>query len=203
MFEFVLIALAIVAATAAFVWQVLSLRKIRLVVGAYNDRIDAVKEEVERVFSDDFREELRNRGRLYFEKIINENAMFLKQDLGLTASQLNEYMQASLKKVLEREFEQYKLSIGDAKEAALSAITKTQEAMESQRAAMAHELEQSLTAERERRIAKLDTELSRIANEYLLEVLAGEVDLGSQSDYIFSSLDAHKADIIKDLEDAV
>ena len=35
----------------------------------------------EHIFDDQFREELRNRGRLHFEKIIGENAMFLQQDL--------------------------------------------------------------------------------------------------------------------------
>jgi len=41
---------------------------------------------------------LRNRGRLHFEKIIGENAMFLQQDLRLTTSQLNEYMKAEITK---------------------------------------------------------------------------------------------------------
>ncbi|HET6924572.1 MAG TPA: hypothetical protein VFH39_01965, partial [Candidatus Saccharimonadales bacterium] len=45
-------------------------------------------QDVEHIFNDEFREELRNRGRLHFEKIIGENAMFLQQDLRLTTSQL-------------------------------------------------------------------------------------------------------------------
>ena len=41
----------------------------------------AAQRDVEHIFNDEFREELRNRGRLHFEKIIGENAMFLQQDL--------------------------------------------------------------------------------------------------------------------------
>jgi hypothetical protein len=64
-----------------------------------NDNADiekAAEEDVEHIFNDTFREELRNRGRLHFEKIISENAMFLQQDLRLTTSQLNEYMKEEI-----------------------------------------------------------------------------------------------------------
>src|SRR6476660_6843499 len=58
--------------------------------------LDAASQDVEHVFDDKFREELRNRGRLHFEKIIGDNAMFLQQDLRLTTSQLNEYMKTEI-----------------------------------------------------------------------------------------------------------
>lgn len=201
MVEFYLIAAAITAATLAFIWLAFNIRKVRLAAGAYNSRIEAVKKETEQVFTDEFREELRNRGRLYFEKIINENAMFLQQDLGLTASQLNDYMQTSLKKVLNEEFEKYKLSISDAKEAALSAITKTQDAMEEQREVMQSELDKQVKDEKDRLVKKVEENLTRVINSYLLDVLADEVDLGAQGDYIFSNLEARKADIIADIEE--
>src|SRR4051812_9801779 len=66
---------------------------------------DVATEDVNHLFNKEFREELRNRGRLRFEKIIDENAMFLKQDLDLTISQLNEYMKQEIGKNLNTEFE--------------------------------------------------------------------------------------------------
>src|SRR6266478_1640516 len=64
-----------------------------------SDSLDeAAKVDVEHIFNEDFREELRNRGRLHFEKIIGENAMFLQQDLRLTTSQLNDYMKQEISK---------------------------------------------------------------------------------------------------------
>jgi hypothetical protein len=68
---------------------------------SYKDAADA---DVEHLFNEDFREELRNRGRLHFEKIIADNAMFLQQDLRLTTSQLNEYMQNEITAKLKEEF---------------------------------------------------------------------------------------------------
>ena len=65
------------------------------------DLVEKAESDVERVFNDEFREELRNRGRLHFEKIISENAMFLQQDLRLTTSQLNEFMKTEITSVLQ------------------------------------------------------------------------------------------------------
>ena len=39
---------------------------------------------------ENFREELRNHGRLYFEKVINENARLFKEDLDTTITKVNE-----------------------------------------------------------------------------------------------------------------
>src|SRR5664280_2655563 len=83
---------ALGAATVAFVWVALRIGKQQAVTRGTNDLGKAAEDDVEHIFNDTFREELRNRGRLHFEKIISENAMFLQQELRLTTSQLNEYM---------------------------------------------------------------------------------------------------------------
>jgi len=162
--------------------------------------VDTVTEEAEKVFTEDFREELRNRGRLHFEKIINENAMFMQQDLHLTASQLNDYMRESLKKALNKEFKQYTKSIEDAREAALESIDKTQQAMQQQRGVLREELQAQLEEEKQERLKKLDQHMSSVVNHYLLEALSEEVDMASQSDYIFQHLEDQKAAILEDIK---
>lgn len=193
------LALGVVAILSAFIWLALSLRKLHLQVGNYNSRIELTKQEVEKVFSEEFREELRNRGRLYFEKIINENAMFMQQDLHLTASQLNEYMRETLKKALNEEFKTYTKSIEDAKQVAIDSINKTQAAMEEQRQLMQSELKQQVEAEKKEMIKKLDKNMASVVNHYLLEVLSEEVDMNSQSEYIFQHLEDQKAAILEDI----
>ena len=89
---------------------------------AYSDTAEA---DVEHIFNDEFREELRNRGRLHFEKIISENAMFLQQDLRITTSQLNDYMKDEITRTLQEEFTKYEESIADAKKIAIESINKT------------------------------------------------------------------------------
>src|SRR4030095_12977276 len=94
---------------------------------------EQAERDVEHIFNESFREELRNRGRLHFEKIIGENAMFLQQDLRLTTSQLNEYMKAEITRKLKEEFDKYEQSIMDAKQLAVDSIQKTNQAIDQQR----------------------------------------------------------------------
>lgn len=68
---------------------------------------DGMNELVERhVFTADFREALRNHGRLYFEKIIRENGEIFKQELNSTATKVQSDMQAHLAVQLRNVVEQ-------------------------------------------------------------------------------------------------
>src|SRR3989344_9408856 len=145
----ILVVGSLLAATLSFIW--LAFR----VGGGRSKRPDialeeAAKGDVEHIFNNEFREELRNRGRLHFEKIIGENAMFLQQDLRITTSQLNEYMKQEITKTLKDEFGKYEQSITDAKQLALDSITKTQVAIEQQRQILGEQLQQQVQAEKTR-----------------------------------------------------
>jgi len=179
-FGFIII--SILSAAGAFVWVAL-----RLQGGGKkgtDDFAGAANQEVERIFSDEFREELRNRGRLHFEKIISDNAMFLKQDLQLTASDLNKYMQEQIKKVLKEEFSKYEESIENAKQIAVEAINKTQSALDEQRATLQAQIEEEAEKERARLVAQFEQNMSQVVKHYLLEAIGNEIDLSSQLDYI-------------------
>src|SRR3954463_16364473 len=105
---------------------------------------EAAEKDVEHIFNDEFREELRNRGRLHFEKIIGENAMFLQQDLRLTTSQLNEYMKDEITRKLKEEFAKYEQSIMDAKQLAVESIQKTNSAIDEQRRLLGQQVQQEM-----------------------------------------------------------
>lgn len=160
----------------------------------------AAQEDVEHIFDDRFREELRNRGRLHFEKIIGENAMFLQQDLRLTTSQLNEYMKTEIKKVLEDEFKKYEESIKGAKDIALESIQKTQNAIEQQRQILEKQLVDEVTDEKNRLMDKFETNMTDIVNHYVLSAIGNQIDLSEQLDYITGYLNENKKAILEDLK---
>jgi DNA repair photolyase len=160
---------------------------------------DLAEKDVERVFDDDFREELKNRGRLHFEKIIGENAMFLQQDLRLTTSQLNDYMKSEIKKVLEDEFAKYEESISDAKDLALDTIQKTQAVIEQQRVVLEKQITEQAKNEKERLINHFEENMADIINHYILAAIGTEIDLTAQLDYIFQYLEENKQAIIEDI----
>ncbi len=166
-----------------------------------NDLTDMAKEDVDHIFNDEFREELRNRGRLHFEKVISENAMFLQQDLRLTTSQLNEFMKGEITTVLKEEFSKYEESINDAKQLAIESIEKTQSTIESQRKLLTEQLAEQLQTEKSRSLSRFETHMADIVNHYVLEAVGEQIDLSEQLEFILSQMDRNKEAIIKDIRD--
>jgi hypothetical protein len=164
-----------------------------------NDYDSAAEVDVEHIFNDEFREELRNRGRLHFEKIIGENAMFLQQDLRLTTSQLNDYMKDEITRTLKEEFARYEQSIMDAKQLAIDSISKTQKAIEEQREILGKQLEDQVAAEKKRLQARFEKNMSEIVNHYIMTAIGDQIDLSDQLEYILGQLEQNKAAIIEDI----
>ncbi len=168
---------------------------------AAGSHFDEAERDVEHIFNDEFREELRNRGRLHFEKIIGENAMFLQQDLRLTTSQLNEFMKDEITKKLQDEFSKYEESITDAKQMAIDSITKTQEAIEQQRQVMGQQLVKEIESEKAHMLKRFEENIGDIVNHYVLAAIGDQIDLNDQLDFIISDIEQNKDVIIRDLQD--
>jgi hypothetical protein len=162
---------------------------------------EQARDDVEHIFNDEFREELRNRGRLHFERIISENAMFLQQDLRLTTSQLNEFMKDEVTRVLKEEFAKYEESINDAKQLAIDSIQKTQDTIEQQRELLSAQLQEQISAERERSIKRFEAHMADVVNHYVLEAVGEQIDMSQQLEFILAQMEAHKDAIIRDIKD--
>lgn len=157
------------------------------------------KNSAENIFDDQFREELRNRGRLHFEKIIGENAMFLQQDLRLTTSQLNEYMKTEITKKLQDEFAKYEQSIMDAKQLAVDSIQKTNAVIDEQRKTLSAQLTTQLEAEKASLITRFEEDMADVINHYVLAAIGNQIDLSDQLEYIMGELEANKQAISEDI----
>jgi len=193
---------SLLATAAAFVWLVFSLEDRGKSHSDKNPAFtDAAEKDVEHIFNDDFREELRNRGRLHFEKIIAENAMFLQQDLRLTTSQLNEFMKQEITKTLQEEFSKYEQSIDDAKQLAIDSIEKTRTAVEEERKILSDNLKKQYEAERQALLERFQANMAEVVNHYVLDAVGNQIDLTEQLEYIVGQLEANKAAIVEDIKD--
>ena len=190
---------AILSATAGFIYVVYALNKGGRVGQSREDIVQEADNSADSVFNTEFREELKNRGRLHFENVINENAMFLQQDLRLTTSQLNDFMKEEIKTVLKDEFATYEESIANAKEQAVTAIQKTQALIEEQRTMISEQLASQAAAEKEAVMARFEQNMGEIINHYIIESIGTEIDLSDQLDYIFGNLQENKAAILEDI----
>lgn len=162
--------------------------------------VDIAKLSAANIFDDEFREELRNRGRLHFEKVIGESAMFLQQDLRQTTTQLNDYMRAELTRTLQEEFKKYEQSISDAKQLALGSIEKTITTIDQQRQFLLAQLQTQSEEQKAHIIASFEKSMASVVNHYVLRAIGDQIDLSDQLDYILAQLDANKAAIIEDIK---
>lgn len=196
------ILVALAAAGIGFVWLIVKLNRLsgNSDKNQVNQIIDAANSDVEHIFNDEFREELRNRGRLHFEKIIGENAMFLQQDLRLTTSQLNEYMKQELGAKLREEFSKYEESITDAKQLAIDSIEKTKDTIEEQRQLMSQQLHDEVEAEKARLLAQFEENLAGVVNHYVVAAIGKQIDLSDQLEFIIAELENNKGAIAEDIK---
>jgi hypothetical protein len=195
---------SLLAATIAFMWLAVRVgnggtAKKKTPGEGGEDITKAAEDDVEHIFNDTFREELRNRGRLHFEKIISENAMFLQQDLRLTTSQLNEYMKGEITRTLQEEFQKYEQSITDAKQLAIQALQKTNDVIDEQRAHLSEQLDAELMKEKERMIKQFQENMGDVVNHYIVAAIGNQIDLTDQLEYILNDLETNKEAILEDI----
>lgn len=195
---------SLLSSTMAFLWLIWRLenknsptQKKQIGSGQIQD---IATEDVEHIFNNEFREELRNRGRLHFEKIIGENAMFLQQDLRETTAQLNEYMRSELTRTLQEEFKKYEQSIADAKQIALGSIEKTITTIDQQRQFMEQQLQAQSQANKERILAQFEKDMAGIVNHYVIQAIGNQIDLSDQLEYILAEMESNKPAIIEDIK---
>jgi hypothetical protein len=200
--ELLLILGCLAASGLAFVWVAFRVG----LTGTSSKQVEigsmekAAEDDVEHIFNNEFREELRNRGRLHFEKIIGENAMFLQQDLRLTTSQLNEYMKAEITKKLKEEFAKYEESIMDAKQLAIESIQKTNTAIDEERQELSTQLGKEMIDQKVRLIKHFEENMAEIINHYVLAAIGNQIDLGDQLEFILNDLENNKQAIIQDIQ---
>lgn len=199
------IAFGVICLGTGFIYLALKLNKIEKNRSDSGNKLlnaldQSPEKDVEHIFNNEFREELRNRGRLHFDKVIGDNAMFLQQDLRLTTSELNQFMKDEISKTLKSEFSKYEQSISDAKQLAVESIQKTLAAIEEQRKTFTNQINDEVNKDKERMIARFEERMTDILNHYLLEAVGDQVDLESQLEYIINDLEANKQGIIEDLK---
>lgn len=199
---------SLAAVCGGFVWVIVTLSSLKGTVATGVQKsaddlnkayTDIAEEDATHLFNKEFREELRNRGRLRFEKIINENASFLKQDLDQTISQLNDYMKKEITFKLDEEFAAYAKAMQATQQLALSSLQNTAQEIETQRLQLAESLKKDV-AEREQALLKVyEDNMAKIVEHYVLMSLGDQFDLKSQMPYIIKQMEDNKKAIMEDM----
>ena len=120
---------------------------------------------------------------------MSQNAMFLKQDLELTVTQLGDYMKEQVNARLESEFGTYVQAMKDAQELALKTLQSTAAEVETERKAVLEELKK----EAEDRRAAFQKEIADHEEALKQEAAARQAAFDQE-------LTAHKEALLKDFE---
>lgn len=124
---------------------------------------DELLAEEEHFFDEYFREELRNHGRWYFEKVINENGELFKRDLEKTIAtvnielkehvtkqldsaiaQVNQELKEHTAKQLQDQFNEYSKTLQEAQEQALTTMTESTQTLKQQHDELRTALQQNV-----------------------------------------------------------
>lgn len=125
-------------------------------------------DEVEHFFDENFREELRNHGRWYFEKLINESGALFKQDLDATITQIhtdlvehtnlrldaalaemNGELKNHIAKQIDDKFAQHSKELQEAQDIALQQMTASAQVLQEQHQKLSMQLQQKIAEQAE------------------------------------------------------
>ncbi|HEY2003520.1 MAG TPA: hypothetical protein VGH44_00195 [Candidatus Saccharimonadia bacterium] len=143
--------------------------------------------------------ELENKLKAAYETKITEATQTFGTDLGATSKKLSEQVSRLTTTVIEEELEAYQKTLEEVRKVATQAMEQIHQAVEHQRTELRQGMEAELAEEKKRLAEKFETKLGDVVASYISESLGSGVDLGSQMQFILSSLEAHKEDIRKDL----
>lgn len=158
-----------------------------------------MQDDVYHIFSKEFHEELRNKARLDFQKVINENAMFLQQDLRLTTSEINEYLKKEVSSKLAEEFEAYQQSIKDVQEEAVKSISHTVASAVKQQEILTQQVQKDVESRKSHMITNFELNMAEIVSHYMVRAFGDQVDLKDQMPYILRQMEAQKEDMKRDM----
>ena len=136
-----------------------------------------------------------------FEATVNHSITQLQHNLQNTNDDINNLIKKMAVELVSGELENYRTDLLKLHEQAEKELGNFKQTMDGHEAELQAKMAQEMEIEKQRLIKQIDTKLGDAVGSFLLEALGHNVDLGSQSTYLISLLEAHKADFIKEVSD--
>jgi hypothetical protein len=165
-----------------------------------------------------FRERIAKQAEENFQGIVNRSALQLQHDLGATGGQLNKLLEKFGSEVLDDEMRLFRQNVSDIRGNTQSALSGAQDQISEQQTAILKslvsrqaeldaklaqrqseleaELEQSFAVQKDDLTKRLNDKMNDAVLAFLLESLGHDVDLGAQTDYLITTLEANKAELL-------
>jgi uncharacterized alpha-E superfamily protein len=148
-------------------------------------------------------QDLEEKLKAAYEAKIAEATRTFGNDLSATSTKLSEQVSRLTTDVIEKELEAYHETLEGVRATATEAMEQIRQAVEQQRLELQKGMQSDVDTQKQHLIDRFDAKLGDVVSSYITESLGGGVDLGTQLQYIVTSLEAHKDDIRKDLTNGV
>jgi len=136
-----------------------------------------------------------------FIKTTNQSLSQLKDSLGITTEQVNDLIRKLATDVVQTELNHYHADLDKLHIQAEKDLGNIKNEVSGYEAQLKVKLDQELAVEKQRLVKQIDTKLGDAVASFLLDTLGHNADLGSQTEYLMTMLEEHKAEFIKEVTD--
>jgi len=158
------------------------------------------------------RERLARESQKHFENSVNAAVAALQNNLGATATELDQLLRKLGGEIVGNELERYRVELAQLRQQAQADLgtiksevdgrkTELEKQFADELATEKQRVAEQLAVEKQRLLAQIDAKLGDAVGSFLLEALGHNIDMGAQEQYLLSLLEQHKADFKKEVDD--
>lgn len=162
----------------------------------------------------EIKDKLIKSSELHFQKILDNSAVVLQHDLQTTTAQLNKQLEKLGTDIAVHEMKRYHENLEELRQQTESEIsdaqieiTKHQADIKAKlferQAELEAKLSEDIIAEKKILTQQIDTKLADAVSSFIVETLQHNVDLGAQGEYLTTTLEEHKAELVKEINNEV
>ena len=170
------------------------------------------------------RADLHKRVSVIFEKAVEENAEYLKDDIEKARHSMVTYVKREFDAALSADMRALHESVDDIQHGAVAGIDSIQKSiienqesfskkiqerqlalvasLEQQHKSLTERIDSAVKDEKTRRIKEFENQMTQIVRVYINEALSNQIDVDAQIDYIIEDLQQNKNAMIEDMKHA-
>lgn len=145
--------------------------------------------------------ELKTATEQAYRQAVEQASQSFHSDLTTTSTQLNKLIVNLTTDVVERELEDYRVSLANAREQAIAALRKMESAVEEKQSQLEGDMDAEMVKRRQFLMEQLDQKLGAAVAAYIVESLGIDADLGAQRSYLLANLERHRDELKREIAD--
>lgn len=183
---------SVLAILLAFIWVAIRLGRVR---GGGSGGHDNGK-----LFTEEYRQHLRDKGAARFERTLEENAAFLQQDLHKVSERVTEYVKERAGDILKEEFAEQKQSVAAAQQHMSEAFVRVDKGITEYQQIMREQFDRELKIEKARRLERFQENMADVVTHHVQQTLGTHMEIDDQVKFIIKNLEANKTAIVEDIK---